>query len=257
MTTTCAKYKSDLLVAYLSFPIYPSFTMSSIDYTPVLLAQLTDLQMRVTKQDLLIASLTAEVEKLSGRKVVVNEGTTMRTSVPLRSHTDGPKPYHTHNDSSRPQRSSNDRSTPRTNAGGYERPANRENTDSRTPRTRPRVSEAERAPRPTMSLADVLRKDEIVNIVVHTGKDEGGNFIDSTAVATFDGTDLIVTECELVGSLVGMKSSKPGEILYKFIDELKSAGHIKRTFTIAPWKLCFVNRNNIRQSLEDLRTTIG
>jgi hypothetical protein len=108
-----------------------------------------------------------------------------------------------------------------------------------------------------MSLADVLHKDEMVDIVVHTGKDEGGNFIDSTAVATFDGTDLTVTECELASSLVGMKSSKPGEILYKFIDELKSAGHIKRTFTIAPWKLCFVTRNNIRQSLEDLRTTIG
>jgi hypothetical protein len=108
-----------------------------------------------------------------------------------------------------------------------------------------------------MSLADVLRKDEVVDIVVHTGKDEEGNFIDSTAVATFDGSDLTVTECELVSSLVGMKSSKPGEILYKFIDELKSAGHIKRTFTIAPWKLCFVTRNNTRMSLEDLRTTIG
>ncbi len=228
--------------------------MAAIDYTPVLLAQLTDLQMRVTKQDALITALTAEVEKLSGRKMVVNEGSTMRTSVPLRSHNDGPKPF----DSTRPQRGA-----PRTanggagrSAGTYERPNNREN-DSRAPRSRPRVSEVERTPRPTMSLADVLRKDETVDIVVHTGKDEGGNFIDSNAVATFDGTDLTVTECDLVSSLVGMKSAKPGEILYKFIDELKSAGHIKRTFTIAPWKLCFVTRDGVRQSLEDLRTTIG
>jgi hypothetical protein len=189
----------------------------------------------------------------------------MRTSVPLRSHNDGPKPYHTHNDGPKPFNSHNDgsrpqRGAPRTNGGAgrtYERSNNRENTDSRAPRSRPRVSEAERTPRPTMSLADVLHKDETVDIVVHTGKDEEGNFIDSNAVATFDGTDLTVTECELVSSLVGMKSAKPGEILYKFIDELKSAGHIKRTFTIAPWKLCFVTRDGVKQSLEDLRTTIG
>jgi hypothetical protein len=54
-----------------------------------------------------------------------------------------------------------------------------------------------------------------------------------------------------------MKSSKPGEILYKFIDELKNSGHIKKTFTIAPWKLCFVERNGIKKSLEELRTTVG
>jgi hypothetical protein len=229
--------------------------MAAIDYTPVLLAQLTDLQMRVTKQDALITALTAEVEKLSGRKMVVNEGTTMRTSVPLRSHNDGPKPFNTHNDGPKPQRGG----PPRTPNGGAGRSAGSQqhHTDSRAPRSRPRVSESERTPRPTMSLADVLRKDEVVDIVVHTGKDEEGNFIDSNAVATFDGTDLTVTECELVSSLVGMKSAKPGEILYKFIDELKNAGHIKRTFTIAPWKLCFVTRDGVRQSLEDLRTTIG
>jgi hypothetical protein len=54
-----------------------------------------------------------------------------------------------------------------------------------------------------------------------------------------------------------MKSSKPGEILYKFIDELKSSGHIKKTFTIAPWKLCFVERDGVKKSLEELRTTVG
>ena len=277
MTSGCAEYRIDLLVVYLSFLLFPSFKMSSIDYTPVLLAQLTDLQMRVTKQDALIAALSNEVEKLSGRKVTVNDVSTMRTSVPLRSHNDGPKPYyndgpkpyHTHGDGpkpydgSKPQRNGPPRNGYERPAGyersaTYERSANREqNNDTRAPRSRPRVSEAERTPRPTMSLADVLRKDEVVDILVHTGKDEGGNFIDSTAVATFDGTDLTVTECEMVSSLVGMKSSKPGEILYKFIDELKSSGHIKRTFTIAPWKLCFVTRSGVKQSLEDLRTTIG
>jgi hypothetical protein len=108
-----------------------------------------------------------------------------------------------------------------------------------------------------MSLSDVLKKGESVTIQVGTGKDSEGNFTNTTAEATFDGTDLVVDECELVESLVGMKSSKPGEILYKFIDELKSAGHIKRTFTIAPWKLCFVERDGVKQTLEELRTVVG
>ena len=76
----------------------------------------------------------------------------------------------------------------------------------------------------------------------------------TSALAVFDGSDLLVTECPLVSSLVGIKSSKPGEILYKFIDELKSSGHIKRTFTIAPWKLCSVERNGKTMTLEEVRS---
>jgi hypothetical protein len=108
-----------------------------------------------------------------------------------------------------------------------------------------------------MSLSDVLKADEEVTIHVHTGKDKDGDFIDSVAVATFDGTDLTVNECADVPSLVNMKSSKPGEILYKFIDELKSQGVIKKTFTIAPWRLCFVERDGSKKSLEELRSTVG
>jgi 5,10-methenyltetrahydromethanopterin hydrogenase len=108
-----------------------------------------------------------------------------------------------------------------------------------------------------MSLSDVLKKDEKVTIQVGTGKDAEGKFTYTNAEADFDGTDLTVTDCELVDSLVGMKSSKPGEILYKFIDELKNAGHITKTFTIAPWKLCSVERDGVRQTLEQLRSTVG
>jgi len=108
-----------------------------------------------------------------------------------------------------------------------------------------------------MTLADVLEKDEQVTMEVRTGKDEEGNDTHATVLATFDGTDLEVTECELVESLVGTKSAKPGEILYKFIDELKNGGHIKRTFTIAPWRLCFVERDGTRKTLEELRNTVG
>jgi hypothetical protein len=92
---------------------------------------------------------------------------------------------------------------------------------------------------------------------VRTGKDEEGNDTQATVVANFDGESLVVTECELVESLVDMKSSKPGEILYKFIDELKNSGHIKRTFTIAPWRLCFVERDGVRKTLEELRNTVS
>ncbi len=108
-----------------------------------------------------------------------------------------------------------------------------------------------------MSLSDVLKSGEEVSIHVHTGKDKDGDFIDSVAVATFDGTDLTVNECEDVPALVNMKSSKPGEILYKFIDELKGQGVIKKTFTIAPWRLCFVERDGSKKSLEELRSTVG
>jgi hypothetical protein len=90
-----------------------------------------------------------------------------------------------------------------------------------------------------------------------SGKDAEGKFTYTTAQATFDGTDLTVTACELVEPLVGMKSSKPGEILYKFIDELKNAGHITKTFTIAPWRLCSVEREGNKMTLEQLRSTVS
>lgn len=226
--------------------------MNPVDYTPVILAQLTDLQMRVTKQDATITALKAEVERLTGRTLSVSD--TMRTSVPLRSHDSnsftrnprGPRPNTAAGGAGRP---------PRPNTDAPRAPRNNGNT---APRTRPMVAPTgDKSARPTMSLSDVLNENEEVTIVVHTGKDESGEFTDTTAMATFDGTDLTVTECELVDSLVGTKSSKPGEILYKFIDELKTAGHIKKTFTIAPWKLCFVERDGVRQSLEQLRTTVG
>jgi hypothetical protein len=105
-----------------------------------------------------------------------------------------------------------------------------------------------------VSLSDVLSKDERVTIQVGVGKDADGKFTYTSALAVFDGSDLLVTECPLVSSLVGVKSSKPGEILYKFIDELKSAGHIKRTFTIAPWKLCSVERGGKTMTLEEVRS---
>lgn len=226
---------------------------STVDYTPVLLAQLTDLQMRVTKQDATIAALKAEVERLTGHSLAVPD--TMRTSVPLRPSATEYKPR-------------GDARGMRTCATGRPRDGDRPSRGDFKPRdgatvtrTRPKVAapsdKASDTARPTMSLSDVLEDNETVTIQVGTGKDAEGKFTYTTATASFNGTELVVKECELVESLVGMKSSKPGEILYKFIDELKSAGHIKKTFTIAPWKLCFVERDGVRKSLEELRTVVG
>ena len=219
---------------------------STVDYTPVLLAQLTDLQMRVTKQDATIAALKAAVEHLTGHSLAVPN--TIRTSVPLRSHDSG--------DFRRQQR------TTHQSTGVNRAPIDRAPRDGdRAPRaygSRPKVAPSGDKPAyPTMSLSDVLKDNEEVTIHVHTSKGKDGEFIDAIAVATFCGTDLTVTECEDAESLVGMKSSKPGEILYKFIDELKKSGVIQKTFTIAPWRLCFVTRNNTRMSQEDLRNTVS
>jgi len=104
-----------------------------------------------------------------------------------------------------------------------------------------------------ISLADLLSNGEEVTIQVNTGKDADGNFTTTRALAVFNGTELSVTKCELVPSLIGSSSVKPGELLYKFINELKDQGHISRTFTVPPWRLCSVQREGKCLSLSDLR----
>ena len=176
------------------------------------LAQLNDLQTRVSKQEATILSLKSQLER--GYSNVAP----MRMSVPLN---DG-----------RP-RGPHDRRDPHDRRGL-------------------RVS----TPHPTLTLSDVITTNEKVTIQIKTGVDNGDPSF-TTALTVFDGTCLEVVECALANSLVGMKSSKPGEILYRFMEELKEGGHIKSTFGIAPWRLCFVERNGVRVSLEELRSTVG
>jgi len=211
---------------------------STVDYTPIVLTQLTDLQGRVTKQDAVIAALLSTVERLSGQTITVSD--TMRTSVPLRSHQSSDRPPR-----GRPQVAG---------AGAGARAQAGKPVRERQPIRERQPFKAKDSGYPSVSLSDVLSKDEPVTIQVGVGKDADGKFTYTSALAVFDGSDLLVTECPLVSSLVGVKSSKPGEILYKFIDELKSAGHIKRTFTIAPWKLCSVERNGKTMTLEEVRS---
>ena len=110
--------------------------------------------------------------------------------------------------------------------------------------------------RSPIPLSNILSNREEVTFFVYTGKDEHGQMTRTTARTTFDGEHLTVTDCELVSSLIGMTTQKPGEILYRFIDELKNGGHIKRTFSVAPWKLCFVKRNGVEITLDQLRANL-
>jgi hypothetical protein len=77
----------------------------------------------------------------------------------------------------------------------------------------------------------------------------------TTLTTVFDGKELVVTAAQdkAAESLIGMKSEKPGNILYKFRDALLAAGVIKKEFTIAPWKLCTVSRGGKQYNLEEIR----
>lgn len=125
----------------------------------------------------------------------------------------------------------------------------------------PRENEFRRPPQeaqqemPPVNLSDLLQKGETVTFQINTGKDGDGNITFKTVLATFDGTNLTVKECEAVPSLVNLTSTKPGEILFKFMFALKEANIITRTFNALPWRLCSVVRDGQRQTLSQLRKT--
>jgi hypothetical protein len=106
------------------------------------------------------------------------------------------------------------------------------------------------------ALSDILKSNEEVTFTINTGKNNQGAFTTTTAVAIFDGTNLKVTACTDIPSLVGLTSSKPGEILYKFMNELKEANLITRTFQALPWRLCSVERDGQRETLSNLRKAL-
>ena len=120
------------------------------------------------------------------------------------------------------------------------------------PDRKPRVSH-DHSVQSAINLSQLLTNGEEVTFRVIVGKDEAGNAVYTHTVATFDGTNFNVTSSELVPSLVGLTSSKPGEILYKLIDGLTQGGHLTRKFSIAPWRLCFVKRDGNYVSLNQLR----
>jgi hypothetical protein len=202
--------------------------------TPSIDEKISNLQSAVASLTASVAALTAEVGHLSGKTF---HPQTMKTSIPLlpmnQSH---PRSYHHSSENARRPFESGRRP--------YREMRNQAQISSIQPSTD--VSRV-------IALSDILQTDEQVTFYVNTGKDSNGNPTQSTAVASFNGTDLTVSTCDLVPSLVGLQTQKPGEILYKFIEELKNANHIKRTFSVAPWKLCYVVRDGQQQTLDELR----
>lgn len=230
--------------------------MNSVDYTPVILAQITDLQMRITKQDATITALKAEIERLTGRSINTNIESVVKTSIPLSNITNMPNGNNGNRRSPQsPTYQVNNNNLYQNNSQHHF--AQQVNNSDRPRRTRPQIAPTsnEKKERPTMNLSDILKSGEEVTIKIRLPSESGETMpVFTKAMATFDGTDLTVNSCDLASSLVGFKTSKPGEILYKFMDALKSSGHIKRTFTIAPWRLCSVERDGATKTLEELRS---
>jgi hypothetical protein len=118
-------------------------------------------------------------------------------------------------------------------------------------------SESSTAPAP-LALSSVLKNDERVTIEVGLTRNEDGEFDSyATCLATFDGSDLVVNGCDLAKDMIGFKTSKPGEILYRFMDALVKGKHIKSKFACPPWKLCSVVRDGVKVSLDELRSKLG
>jgi hypothetical protein len=248
--------------------------MSSTDY---MLTQLAELALRVADLESTIANMKADGDRLTNA-MPGKTGNSMNTSIPLTKIGGGFPPVHPPHQryfapfqvseqghrrytSERhrtlqplqpfplPQQSQQHYAYP--HQDGYR---SREHAHNRRPFGSAAANQMDRKrDQKQMTIQDVLQANEQVTIRVNKGKDGEGKMIQTTCVTRFDGNNLKVEECELVPSLNGMTTSKPGEILYKFIEGLHQNGHIERVFTTAPWKLCFVERDGQCLSLEQLR----
>ncbi len=259
--------------------------------TSVLLANITDMQSRLLEmQQQLAAQLQREnggngprgrvpysYDRGANQRAPFVEPAVPHTSIRLQHASQS---VHTPTRIPRPQRAPEDSDLPLPRAPRAPRaPRNQYNQrnerNERNPRNQPNErnqraphsSRSERNPRmreapreekqdtpyETVTLSSVLQADEEVSLRVIIKKDEEGQPVYTTMTTTFDGSVLRVVASELAPQMVDVQSAKPGEILYQFIDALKSAGHLKRSFTIAPWKLCTVVRDGQTVTLEDLR----
>ena len=208
------------------------------DFSTIILAQLTDLQARVSKLETSNSALKAEVDRLNSMRIP-NYIEPLYTK-PLHTNIEGEKAVYCLKHKMEEGLSSPTQWAPHTPKTG--RTPSAPNAPVKGRIERPKVS----IPYPTMGMADVLAKDETVNFEIKT---KNG---DAIAVCNFDGTDLTVTECEKVSSIVGLKSSKPGDILYKFRDSLVELDLCSK-FECPPWRRCFVTRDGVKKSLEELR----
>jgi hypothetical protein len=224
--------------------------MSTLDMSTLILAQITDLQRRVTAQDAIIESLKLEIIRLSRQNY-------SQTPSP---HSNQFKPLPT------PNRNTNRHVAPHgilpkpTIPLTPHSPAMNTSTNGVTPRRRPIVhSEASATGTATVpvpvALSAILNSGETVYIEapVSRGPDRKFNKF-ATMETTFDGENLVVTACESIASLVGEKSDKPGTLLFKFFNGLCDAGVSDcRGTKLAPWKWCHVLRGDDKITLDALR----
>jgi hypothetical protein len=181
-----------------------------------ILSNLTDLQAHLANLQQRIAT---EMDRLSGFQPVVYRNSTMNTSIPLQR-------------------------TVHRNTKGHH--STHHSAQHRVRRERTNTT--------TFNLSDLLQPNETVTLQVIVNKGDDGSLEYSTVNTTFDGTTLFVTECADVDTMVGKSSTKPGELLYQFIDALLEKGVLKRKFSVAPWKLCYVVRDGTKKTLDELRS---
>jgi len=177
-----------------------------------------------------ISNLQAQLQSLQRRVSMERPYQGVNTYVPLQ------RPRHDYHDSKE------ERGRPRNVNRAYPNHV-REKKDYREQREQKEYK--------VVSLKDVLTVGEEVTLKVLVRTD--GVDSHTTAVSVFDGTHLSVKLCELVPELVNTVSDKPGQLLYQFIDGLLEKGHLKRRFSVAPWRLCFVTRDGVEKTLEELR----
>jgi hypothetical protein len=223
--------------------------------TKMLLTQITDLQVRVSKQDAEISKLRADIDSISsGRRSHVQ-------STPGSGYVASNNNYNSGN--GRTVRTHNVSSTIPLTSFTPNSVTNNHGTNSpvKSGRSRPQVGSGsgtkydKSEQGPPISLSALLKDDEKVTCNIGISRDPSGVFIYTTCVASFTGGLLKVIECQKVSGLIGKTFEKPGELLYEFMRELKNEGHINTMFKIAPWKLCSVYRDGRALTLEDLKNT--
>jgi len=205
----------------------------------MILAQITDLQRRITNQDAVIVCLKDEIASL--------RGTGQRSP-----HTIAPRPP-IHATPSPTTESTDD-----------------EKQQQRPLRKRPGIApippatgtggtggtgEEKKEQRSQWNLSTLLNENEEVTFSVGLGRDDRGMHSQFTTLSsTFDGKEFLVTSAveKCTKEMIGMKSDKPGAILFKFIELLYENSIIHEKFSIAPWKLCSVIRGGKRLTLEYL-----
>lgn len=238
--------------------------------TQMLLAQITDLQRRVTNQEAIITTLKQEFEAFSNRKVhnpTLNGGD-MQHGV-ARGYRDDNREHREHREhrDNRDNNRDNNKYNKNKSSVGPVYNATLNNSipltgANNTPlaRKRPQVASTHQQQSsdntsetrlPPVSLSALLKDGEEVTLEIGMSR-ENGTY--ATCVTNFVGGELCVKKCDLVSSMVGQKSEKPGNLLYKFMTELHNGGHIQRMFKIAPWKLCSVVRDGKKMNLEELKS---